>query len=74
MYDEKMLPNSNREAVIGEVKCTGKESELLICSHLSIGQYNCSYYHAKPVAIKCSSGEVLHYVILALTDYYNNRC
>ena len=40
-YDSKRYGSSERFAVIGEVYCTGTESELLECSHASIGKHRC---------------------------------
>ena len=36
---------SERNAVIGEVRCVGTEVELLECSHSSIGVHHCGYHN-----------------------------
>ena len=36
-----MFGESVRAPLLGEVHCTGTESELLECSHSSIGQHSC---------------------------------
>ena len=46
---------SNRPFVVGEVHCTGSETELLECSHNSIGYHFCGglIEDADDVAIGC---------------------
>ena len=40
-YDSRRYGTSESLVVIGEVYCTGSESELLECSHASIGRHHC---------------------------------
>ena len=51
----KIFGASSRLFVVGEVHCTGIETELLECSHSSIGHHHCgdSTDDADDVAIVC---------------------
>ena len=54
---------SNRPFVVGEVHCTGTETELLECSHNSIGDHFCWLFFsndADDVAIGCGMFLSLH--------------
>ena len=50
--------DSSRPFVVGEVHCTGTETEVLECSHNSIGDHLCgdSMEDVDDVAIVCHSG------------------
>ena len=43
VYDSKKYGTSERLIVIGEVYCTGTESELLECPHANIGKHHCRF-------------------------------
>ena len=55
---------SSRPFVVGEVHCTGSETELLECSHNSIGRHFCWFFfsnNANDVAIECGMFSSLHH-------------
>ena len=45
---------SEKDPVIGEVNCAGTETELLKCSHSSIGNHHCIFGDDFEVIISCS--------------------
>ena len=51
---------SSRPFILGEVHCTGSETELLECSHNSIGDHLCGA-DAEDVAIGCGMFPSLHH-------------
>ena len=61
---------SSRPFVVGEVHCTGSETELLECSHNSIGDHSCGGLTADAdnVAIGCGMQATNTALLLATAD------
>ena len=78
----RMFGVSERAPLLGEVHCIGMETELLECSHTSIGRHLCGVTIVPPVpdiVITCSGmTEVVLYTLLLccvlLIELFGNRC
>ena len=70
----------SRYIVLGEVHCTGTETDLLECSHTGIGDHFCGNFvrkgimsseHDTDVAISCYG---MHFMFLYLHHFTKNSC
>lgn len=62
IHDTMVFGESEHPAVVGEVHCVGTESELLECSHGSIGKHLCGVNKAHniphDVIVSCYGNEI----------------
>ena len=69
---EKRFGSSENYAVIGDIHCVGTETELLECSHSSVGNHQCWFYDEEhpEIIVSCYGMLIIHWLLFPTKCIY----